>query len=87
MTIIPRSKTSAELMEDPGIAEGVGRLAGDVARDANQTSAKIGIITYRHPDGVLVTTSRGTPALALEIGGAATPAKRYVKRALDRREQ
>jgi len=69
--------------EDPKVWESVRALAKVMVVEANQTSAKIGI-TYRQYDDHVLITSRGAPAVALEVGTATQPPKRYVKRVLDR---
>jgi hypothetical protein len=73
------------LLEDPKVWDTLRKIAGEVARDANRTRrAKIGI-TYRDRDDGVLITSRGAPAVALEVGTSSQPARRYVKRALDSR--
>lgn len=72
--------------DDPAIMAAVRALAGAIAKDANQTSAAIGITWRDLPDGTGVRIGpRGAAALPLEIGTARAPARRYLKRALDRR--
>lgn len=72
--------------DDPEVMERTRQLAGEIARDANRTSARIGITYEDLPDGSGVRIGpRGAPAIAVEIGTAQLPARRPVKRALDRR--
>lgn len=72
--------------EDPRVMERIREDAGAIAREANRTSAEIGI-TYRDlPDGTGVRIGpRGAPAIAREVGTRKVPAARPVKKALDRR--
>lgn len=68
--------------EDPQVWKSIRGKAWEVVETANQTSAPIGI-TYRQVDEAVRITSRGAPAVALEVGTSRQPAKRYVKRSLD----
>ena len=71
-------------LRDPEVWKSIQKIARDIVIEANETDAKIGIVYRRHDDHVLIT-SRGAPAVALEVGTATQPPKRYVKRVLDRR--
>lgn len=73
--------------DDEKVWNAIHKIGRQIAADANQTSAKIGITARRRGRGRdrrVVITSRGAPAVALEFGTATQPAKRYVKRALDK---
>ncbi len=85
MRFLIRHKSAADLMSDPDIAAAVQDRARSIQRMANDTSAKIGIVTVRRNDGIRIS-SRGAPAVALEVGTSRQPPKRYVARALDRHE-
>jgi hypothetical protein len=81
-------KLDADAMKKAeGVDAELRRIAGSIARQANQTSAKIGI-TYRRNyrgrgDDVYTIVPAGAAAIPVEFGSFRTPAKRYVKRALD----
>lgn len=73
--------------EDEKVWNAIHKIGREIAADANRTEAKIGITARRRGRGrdrKIVITSRGAPAVALEFGTATQPAKRYVKRALDK---
>ena len=72
--------------EDEKVWNAIHKIGRQIAGEANKTEAKIGITARRRGRGRdrrVVITSRGAPAVALELGTATQPAKRYVKRALD----
>lgn len=73
------------LKEDPKVDAALRQFAGEVAREANRTSAPIGITYRRTEPGVVRIGPRGAAALPLEVGTSRIPARRYVKNALDRR--
>jgi hypothetical protein len=76
------------VLDNPQVWEGVRTLAGLIARDANnETSAKIGITFVDQGSGsdrrVLIAPT-GAAAIPLEFGHQGVPAKRPVKKTIDR---
>jgi hypothetical protein len=69
-------------LEDEQAWEATAAVAASICATANQTSAHIGITYNRIGDKILIGP-RGAPAIPVEYGTYRTPAKRYVKRALD----
>lgn len=69
-------------LQDEQAWEAVAQVAASISRQANQTSAKIGI-TFNRVDDAIRIGPRGAAAIPVEFGSRYTPAKRYVKRALD----
>ena len=88
MSFLLRSLHDDAVFEDPRAMQSVRNVAGEIAKDANKTDAKIGI-TYRdNDDGKSVRVGpRGAPAIVVEVGGKRHSARRPVKRALDRRRK
>lgn len=86
MTILVTRIDPDAARDDRQVLAAVRAIAGRIAREANRTSAEIGI-TYRDlPDGSGVRVGpHGAAGLPLEIGTRRIPARRYVKRALDAR--
>lgn len=73
--------------DDEKVWNAIHKIGREIAAEANQTEAKIGITARRvgrGRDRKILITSRGAPAVALEFGTATQPARRYVKRALDK---
>lgn len=73
--------------EDERVWGNIHKIARQIAVVANKTTAPIGITarrTGRGRDTKILITSRGAPAVALEFGTARSPARRFVKRALDK---
>jgi hypothetical protein len=68
--------------DDPQVWENVEKVAASISREANRTSAKIGITYNRLGDAVRIGP-RGAAAIVVEFGGRSHPARRHVKRALD----
>lgn len=74
------------ILRDENVWKGVEEIAASISREANATSAAIGI-TYRRLEDAVRIGPRGAPAIALEFGTISQPARRYVKRALDAHER
>ena len=72
------------IVTERGVQRAVERKAGEICVDANQTSAKIGITWRRTSETTVLIGPRGAAAIPVEYGTARTPARRPVKRALDR---
>lgn len=70
------------VLEDEMVWDGVAQVAASISRMANDTSAKIGI-TFNRIGDVIRIGPRGAAAIPVEFGSVNSPAKRYVKRALD----
>lgn len=72
------------VLDDEDAWKGVTEIAGEIARRANRTSAKIGISYDRLDEPKVVRIGpRGAAAIPVEYGTVDTPAKRYVKKAID----
>lgn len=75
-------------LEDNRVWNQVLDIGRQIAREANRnTSAPIGIMAHfegRGADRKVVIGPRGAAAVPLEFGTARLPARRFVKRALDK---
>lgn len=72
------------MRDNPQTLAAARDLAGEIAREANQTSAKIGITTVE-VDGKIRIGPRGAAAVPTEVGTRRLSARRHVKNALDKR--
>lgn len=73
--------------EDERVWGNILDIGRRISKIANKTTAPIGIMAHyegRGKDRKVRIGPRGAPAIALEFGTARSPARRFVKRALDK---
>ncbi len=74
------------LLQEAGVRRELERIAASVVDDANRaTRAPVQIAWHWLGDQVHIGP-RGAPGIVMEYGGRHTPARRMVKRALDRHQ-